>query len=746
MYKSILILTLFILSIATSFAKAEILKQIEINGNKRVSDETIKVYGEINSLGSDVTKSDINKILKNLYNTEFFENVSLELKNNKLIISLKEYPVINQLIFTGVKSSKIEKQLKEVISLKEKGSFIETNLNKDINIIKKLYSSIGNNFAKIEPKIRKIDNRNVDLIFEIEPGDVTKISKITFTGDKKIRDKRLRDVIASEEDKFWKFISRNTSFNENLVNLDKRLLTNYYKSLGYYDVEVSSSSAEFQDTGNININYTINAGNRFLIKKISTNVDKVFDKKLFFPLNKTYNKFTGQYYSPFKIKKILEEVDELIESNNLQFVEHQVEETIENDTIILTFNIFEGEKILVEKINILGNSVTNENVIRSELLLDEGDPFTNLSLDKSIAKIKSRNIFNSVVSNVQPGTTSDLKVIDIRVEEKPTGEISAGAGVGTNGGSFAINVTENNWLGEGKNVSFNLDFSAESLKGELVYANPNYDLLGNSLNYRISNTSNDKPDQGYENNLISTGIGTSFEQYKDINTNLGVNLSYDDLKTSSTASSSLKKQSGQFVELAGTYGFSYDQRNRAFMPTNGSIIGFSQTLPVYADKPFIKNTFSSSSYHSFSENVIGAGKIYLSAVNGLKGEDVRVSKRNFISTKKLRGFESSRVGPVDGDDHVGGNYVAAVNLEANLPKLLPESSNADVGLFLDMGNVWGVDYDASIDDSNKIRASTGVNVGWISPLGPLSFVFATNLSKASTDKTESFNFNLGTSF
>jgi outer membrane protein insertion porin family len=738
-------ITLITLLLITS-VKAEVFNIIKIEGNKRVSDETVKVYGDIQKVGADLSKSDLDKILKNLYSTNFFENVSVSIENKILNITLKEYPIINKLVLSGEKSTRLKEEILKVIKLKEKNSFIESNSNKDINTIKDFYASIGYNFTEVDAKIRKIDENNLDLIFNINKGELTTISKITFTGDKKLKEKRLRDIIASEEDKFWKVITRNTRFSKNLIDFDKRLLINYYKSLGYYDVEVNSSSVEISDKGKVNINYTINAGLRYIIEKVTTKVDPVFDKKIFFPLNKSYQKITGDYYSPFKVKKILEEIDNLIAINNLQFVEHQVQEIIENDKIILSFNIIEGEKILVERINVLGNTITNEDVIRSELLLDEGDPFTNLKLEKSIAKIKSRNIFKTVKQTISDGSSNDLKIIDIRVVEKPTGEISAGAGIGTNGGSFAINVNENNWLGQGKNIGFDFEVSSESLKGGITYVNPNYDLLGNSLTYSLSNTSNDKPDQGYENNLISAGVSTTFEQYKDIYAQLGINASYDDLKTTSNASSGLKKQSGQYSELSGVYGFSYDQRDRTFMPTDGSIIGFVQTLPIYADKPFIGNTLRASSYHTFSENIIGAGKFYVSAINGLNDEDVRISKRKKLNSKQLRGFEQGKIGPVDGNDHIGGNYAAAFNLEANLPNLLPESTNTDVGFFFDVGNVWSVDYDSTIDQSNKIRTSTGVAASWISPLGPMTFVLAKGLTKASTDKTETFNFNLGTSF
>jgi len=742
----LLLKTITLFFILFTISNAEIVKGIKIFGNERISDETIKVYGAIKEEKSDYTKQDLDSILKRIYETNFFKNVSVEIKNQFLVVNLEEYPVINQLVFLGEQSNRIKEQIIEFIKSKEKGSYIKNNIQEDINIIKTLYSSIGYNFADVEAKIRKIDEKNLDLIFEIERGEITRISKISFLGDKKIKEKRLRDIIASEEHKFFKFITRNTRFSENLINLDKRLLINYYKSIGYYDVRVTSSSVQVQDTENVNIIYTIDSGQRYTIKKIGTNVDNVFDKELFFPLEKIYKKYIGDYYSPFKIKKILDEIDQLIETNNLQFVEHEVQETIEKDEIILTFNITEGDKVLVERINILGNNVTNENVIRSELLVDEGDPLTEISLNKSISKIKSRQIFKSVKSEVKDGSKNNLKVINIKVEERPTGEVSAGAGVGTDGGSFAINVSENNWLGEGKKVNFELELAEDSVKGQINYNNPNYDLLGNSLNYNLTNVTNDKPDQGYENSLISAGASTSFEQYKNIYTSLGLDLSYDDLRTTSNASASLKNQAGDFVELSGKYGFTYDQRDRSFMPTDGSIVKFNQTLPITADKPYVGNIFSTSSYHTINENIVGAGKIYLATINGLDNEDVRISKRRFLNTSRLRGFEKGKVGPVDTDDHVGGNYAAALNLEANLPNLLPESSNTDISVFFDAGNVWGVDYDSSIDDSNEIRTSTGISASWISPLGPMTFVLASAISKASTDKTNFFNFNLGTSF
>ena len=743
MYK--FIFKVFLMFIYFSFLSAEIIKKIEISGNSRVSDETIKIYGEI-EINANYNEQNLNTITNNLYSTNFFEDVKLELSNNILQVTLVEYPLINNLIILGEPKKAYQEEIRKLITLKNKDSFIRNNLSADVDRIKKLYASVGYNFAKVETKIRKIDTNNIDLVFDVQRGEITKISKISFTGNKKIRERRLRDVIASEEDRFWKFISKNTRFSENLINLDTRLLENYYKSIGFYDVKITSNSAEIKNEGYVELTYSIEAGERFTIKKITTNVDAVFDKNIFFKLNKEYQKNLGTYYSPFKIKKLLDEIDEIIDNNNLQFVEHNVQEIVDGDTIVVIFNVVEGEKVSVERINITGNNVTDESVIRSELELDEGDPFTKIGLDKSMSNIKSRNIFGEVKSKVTEGSANNLKIIDISVEEKATGELSAGAGIGTNGGSVGFNIQENNWLGEGKGVGFEMNVDKESLRGTFTYTDPNYDFLGNSLSYSLSSVTNDKPNQGYENSLMTAGVATGFEQYKDFYARLGVTASHDDLKTESSASESLKKQSGNFSEIAATYGFSYDKRNRSFMPTDGFILGFDQSAPLYADKNFISNSLYFSKYKSLNEDVVGAGKFYFKAVNGLGEDNVRLSKRTNLSSRRLRGFAKGKVGPVDGTDHIGGNFATSVNLEANLPKVLPEATKTDIILFLDFANVWGVDYDSAIDDSNKLRSTTGAAASWLSPIGPMTFVLSTDLSKASTDETQGFSFNLGTTF
>tara|TARA_B100001063_G_C16768280_1_gene559964 strand:- start:1283 stop:3511 length:2229 start_codon:yes stop_codon:yes gene_type:complete len=717
---------------------------LEIVGNDRITDETIIVYGEIKDQ-SDYSKEDVNDILKNLFETEFFEDVKVSYENKKLKIFVKEYPTINIIQISGEKANKVKKVILDNINSKEKGPFITSNVAKDIIIIKSIYEALGFNFAEVDANIEKFSENRLNLNISISKGNQLKISKINFIGDKKIKEKRLRDIIVSEENKIWKFLTKNTNLSEKNIELDKRLLENYYKNSGYYDVQILSTSATVNNNKSATVTYNINAGKKYRISKISSNIDPSLNKKVFLDLDKEFKKIVGEFYSPFKVKKLLENLDLLIAENDLQFIEHSVNEIVNSDFIEIVLNIYEGEKKLVEKVNITGNTVTNESVIRSALLLDEGDPFNRLKLDQTISLLKSKNIFGDIKHSVKDGELFNSKIIDINVEEKPTGEITAGAGFGTDGGTLSLGVTENNWLGRGINLSSFLDFSADTFKGKIAATNPNYNYSGNSLGFYVGSTDNDSTTSGYENSLIQLGVNTSFEQYKDVYLSPALQFTSDKMTVQDKASDKLKKQAGTFTDLTFDYGVSLDKRDRSFMPTDGYFLSFSQGIPVYADSPSLSNNVSFATYNSFTEGVIGSFKFYASSVNGFD-EDVRLSKRKKLPTSRLRGFESGKIGPKDGSDYVGGNYASSFKFDANFPNFLPESTKTDVSLFFDIGNNWGVDYDSSIDDSNKWRSSVGINTVWLSPLGPMTVIFAENITKASTDVTQGFKFQLGTTF
>jgi outer membrane protein insertion porin family len=287
----------------------------------------------------------------------------------------------------------------------------------------------------------------------------------------------------------------------------------------------------------------------------------------------------------------------------------------------------------------------------------------------------------------------------------------------------------------------------ETISGFLNISNPNFNYSGNSVDASISISSSDmKKTSGYESSKTGFSLGTGFEQYEGVFLSPGFSASYEDIEVESSSSSAVKKMDGTYYNLDFDYGITWDKRNQPFQPTSGYITKFEQSLPLIIDKSSIFNGFTASKYHSFGEDIIGSVKFMARSIHGLEDEDVRLTSRLFIPQSRLRGFNSFKIGPKDGEDYIGGNYISSLNFEAQLPKILPESSRTDISIFTDFGNIWGVDYNSSINDTNTIRSSVGVAANIWTPVGPLSFVVAEDLSKALNDETQTFNFRIGTSF
>jgi outer membrane protein insertion porin family len=346
----------------------------------------------------------------------------------------------------------------------------------------------------------------------------------------------------------------------------------------------------------------------------------------------------------------------------------------------------------------------------------EGDPFSVLLVNKSINEIKARNIFGKVEYKMLPGSSDDLRVLEISVEEKPTGEIMAGAGVGTDGTSFMFSVNENNWLGKGNRLESSLNLSAEQVVGGIKINNPNYNYTGNAVNMNFDVSSTDRSaSSGFKSKKTGFILGTSFEQYENVFFSPQINLAFEDIEVDSSASTAIKNMEGNFFNTDFTYGLTLDKRDMAFRPTEGYRTTFVQSLPIVQDSSAIMNGLNVDVYHDFSEDIIGSLKFYARSINGID-DDVRLTKRLYIPRKRLRGFDSYSVGPKDGTDYIGGNYTTALSAEAQLPNLLPESYKTDFSLFLDTGNVWSVDYSDSIDETNMIRSSIGVGANVYTPI------------------------------
>jgi len=744
--RKIIFITALFFTISAGNSYAEIVEKVEVNGNERISLETIVIYGDI-SIGKNYERNDINLLIKKLYQTTFFSNISVELQNGLLSIVVAENPIINSIIFKGEKAHKYQEAITEKLVLKEKTSYLKNFIKTDVDLIRNFYRTLGFYFVKIDVETVNLTKNRVNLVYTLDKGEKAKISKIFFLGDKKIRDKKLRDIITSQESRFWKFISRNVYLNQGRIELDKRLLLNYYKNKGYYEVKISSSNVEYSEGEGFVLTFSIDAGKRYKFNKISADVSEALDQSAFTTLEKDFNNVIGEYYSQRKLKKILEKIDSLSEQKELQFINHRVTESLSEDGIEVKIDIFEGQKFTIERVDIIGNSVTNDSVIRAELLVDEGDPYSALLINKSINRLRARGIFGKVEEKITEGSLTDLKVLEISVEEKATGEISAGAGVGTDGTSFMFAVRENNWLGRGIRLQTAAEITEETISGNLAVTNPNFNYTGNAVTASFDVSSTDTTaSSGYETSKTGFSLGTEFEQYKNVYLSPSLSASHEELEAQSSASEQIKKMEGTFTNVDFFYGITVDKRNQAFQPTSGYRSKFIQSLPIVMDSSSLLNGFDFSTYHAFTEDIIGATKFYARSIHGVDDDDVRLSSRLYMPQNRLRGFNTRRVGPKDGEDWIGGNYTTAIGFEAQLPNLLPESTRTDVSVFVDAANIWGVDFSDTIDDESKFRSSVGISANVFTTVGPLSFTLAQAITKGTNDETESFNFRLGTSF
>ena len=737
-----IIFTLFL----TFSVFSENYEKVIVNGNDRISDETILVFSEIAD-DRILNENLINDILKKLYKSGFFKDVNVILENNNLIINVIENPIIQTVFIKGIKRKKTEESLYEILSIKDRSSYNLSLIDKDENAILNYLKEEGYYFSKITTSRQDLGDNKIDLLYEIELGAKAKISKISFIGDKKFKDSTLRNVIVSEEYRFWKFISGKKHLNEKLINYDKRLLNNFFKNRGFFNVKIGSSFANYLGNDKFEIIYNISSGEKFYFNEFNVNLPIDYEPSNFDQLNKTFDKFKGEAYSLNAIDKVLKEIDKIVLNEQFEFLKSTVKEQIEGNLINLTFEIGESEKFYVEKINIYGNNITREDVIRNNLLIDEGDAFNELLQTKSTNRLKSLNFFSKVDTEIINNTDQSKKIINITVEEKPTGEIMAGAGVGTSGGTVAFGVSENNFLGRGIEFSSDVTLSGETLKGLISLNNPNYKGSNRSLNSSVESTVTDRlTDFGYKSSKTGFSVGSGFEFYDDLYWNTGISSYIDKLEANSSASATMKKQEGSYFDSFFNQTFRYDKRNQRYKTTDGFITRFSQNIPIISDTYTLTNSYDYKTYNQWlGENIVSLG-FYLKTTNSLNGEDVKLSERLYLPTSKLRGFEAGKVGPKDGSSYIGGNYISSVNIATTLPQILPSLQNTNFSLFFDAANIWGIDYSSTLADDSKIRSSIGIAVDFYTPVGPLNFSLSEVITKGSNDTAEAFRFNLGTTF
>ena len=737
------IIVFFLILTSTLFAE---IKKVDIVGNKRVNSATIESLVDKKIINIDSIY--INNLTKKIYDTDFFADVKVSFNQDILTITVVENPIVNFFYINGVKDSDLD-QVNKIITLKENNIFSSSKLKKDIEATREFLNASGFYQATIVPEVIKIDNNQINLIINIDKKEISKIKNIYFIGNKYFSSGQLLEVVSSSEDGWWKFFS-SSALSEQRIEYDKQLLKEFYKNKGFFDVQIESAFASVDKNNNFSLTFSINSGKKykfgdFDIKKVGTlyeekdiNEIKIISSKL----------LENQIYSTEIINKLNKQVTNYLEAKKYNNFEINIQELKKEDTINIAFQISDGQKVLINKININGNSITEEKVIRDNMLLAEGDYLNSTKVKKSVDNIKAKQLFSKVEYKIENSEKKDFKDFNLFVKEQPTGSITAGIGYGTNGGIFEAGVNEKNFLGQGINLNFNGKLSTEKISGVFSYNDPNFKNTNKELATSLYSEKDDYTNAGYENKRIGTNFSTRYEIYEDIFFRPNIGIQYDSLGIVGTVSNLLRSREGDTLSTSVGYVFSIDKRDSKFNPTSGTVFYFSQDIDtLISDIHAFKTNIGATVYKELiNDKFIGSAKARLANSTAINNKDVKISDRLYASSSDLRGFEPRGVGPVDSNDHIGGNNLATLSLKSTFPNPIPDSLRSTTYLFLDMGNVWGVDYSDAISNSSKIRSTAGIALDLMSPIGPLSFTYSVPISKSSTDKEQNFLFNIGSSF
>ena len=741
MIRSIIIF--FIILTNVTFAE---IKKINIVGNTRVNSATIESLVDKKIINIDSIY--VNNLTKKIYDTDFFSDVKISFNQDILTITVVENPIVNFFYINGVKDSDLD-QVNKIITLKENNIFSSSKLKKDIEATREFLNAAGYYQATIVPEVIKIDNNQINLIINIDKKEISKIKNIYFIGNKYFSSSQLLEVISSAEDGWWKFFS-SSALSEQRIEYDKQLLKEFYKNKGFFDAQIESAFASVDKNNNFSLTFSVNSGKKykfgdFDVKKVGASYEdkdineiKIISSKL----------LENQIYSTEMIRKLNKQITNYLESKKYNNFEIDIQELKKEDTINIAFQISDGQKVLINKININGNSITEEKVIRDNMLLAEGDYLNSTKVKKSVDNIKAKQLFSKVAYKIENSDKKDFKDFNLFVKEQPTGNITAGIGYGTNGGIFEAGISERNFLGQGINLNFIGKLSTEKISGVFSYNDPNFKNTSKELATSVYSEKDDYTNAGYENKRVGTNFSTRYEIYEDIFFRPNIGIQYDSLGITGTVSNLLRSRQGDTLSSSVGYVFSVDKRDSKFNPTSGTVFYFSQDIDtLISDIHAFKTNIGATVYKELiNDKFIGSAKARLANSTAINNKDVKISDRLYSSSSDLRGFEPRGVGPVDTNDHVGGNNLATLSLKSTFPNPIPDGLRSTTYLFLDMGNVWGVDYSDAISSSSKIRSTVGVALDLMSPIGPLSFTYSIPISKSSTDKEQNFLFNIGSSF
>ena len=733
-----------------------IIVEIRIEGTERVDPVTVRSYLTV-SPGDPFESDRLDQSLKQLFTSGLFEDVTVQRDGSTLIVKVTENPLLNQVVFEGNQRISTD-QLTNETQLRPRQVYTRTRVQSDVQRIQDLYRRNGRFAATVEPKIIRLDQNRVNLVFEINEGTKTGINRIIFIGNNQFSDGTLGENILTRETAWWRFLSSSDSYDPDRLTVDRELLRRFYMSRGYADFRVLSAVAELApDQSGFFITFTIDEGERYRFGKVevASSIKNLSSGELTALLTTK----TDSWYDTSEIEKSVSQITNRL--SDLQYASADVKPRInrnrENLTIDIIYEVNEGPKIFVERINVTGNQRTIDRVIRREFDLSEGDPFSATLLRRSEQRVRDLGFFERVTVTRTDGLQPDQTIINVDVAERATGEISFGVGYSTSDGPLGeIGIRERNWLGKGQDVRLGFSLSSRGTQADISFTEPYFFERNLSAGFDLFRRTRDYRDVSA---YTEENLGGSLRLGYPISENLRQRLYYSAIDTTisgvlSTASRFIREQQGQRVTSLIGQELTYDRRNSRLDPTSGYFIRLATDLAgLGGDARFVRGRLGAGWFYPVAENWVTSVTGEVGQVIGL-GEGVAISDRFFLGADTLRGFRRAGVGPRDLtggiSDALGGNRFYRASIELTFPVGLPRELGVKGAIFSDIGSLWEVDAvpraGENFVNATTPRVSIGIGVSWVSPLGPIRIDVAQAIVKESYDQTELFRFSFGSRF
>lgn len=746
-------LSLFFVGVLSSHAAfAATVRDIRVEGSERIEPATVLTYLNLNK-GDQVTQDALDSSLKSLFATGLFADVQISERDGVVIVHVVENPVINQIAFEGNDELKDE-QLSSEISARPRQVFTRTSIQNDVERLYDIYRRNGRFSADIQPKVIKLDQNRVNLVFEISEGPLTEITSIRFVGNERFSDDELRSVITSREKRWYNIMSTADRFDQDRMSYDLELLRQFYLKEGYADFRVVSSVSELsQDKDKFYLTVTVDEGERYKVGdiRINSQIRNLDPASL---MNQVTFK-SKDWYDAEAVKITIDQMTNRLGDMQYAFVNivPDVNRDRQKKTIDVVFNVNESPRVFVERINIDGNVRTLDKVIRRQMALVEGDAFNKTLLAKSEKNIRDLGFFSKVDIKTLPGSAPDKTVLDVSVEEQSTGEVSLGAGFSTADGPLAdFHIRERNLLGKGQDLSFSSTIAGTRTEFDISYTEPYFlerDLLAGVDAFH---TTRDQQDQSsFDQKRTGGGVRLGYPLSENLRQTWRYRIEQNEItNVDNDASRFIQDQEGNRFTSAISQRLTYDDLDSRLVPTDGYSLWLETELAgLGGDAKYISGKLGGSYYvpvtKSWIFNLMGEA----GAVAGYGDGDVRINERYFLGGNTFRGFEKAGVGPRDltTDDSLGGNEFYRGTAEMSFPLGLPEDLGLTGHAFTDFGSLWGLDESgAGLIDESSLRASAGVGMTWKSPMGPVRIDLSKPYLKEDYDVEQVFRFSFGTRF